>query len=773
MPLFFLPLTVELFEFNKTYLLLGLTSLGIFVWLAQMVFKEKAIRVKVNRFDWFVLGFSVIMILTVVFAKDKTVSVFGDYGRFWPSLIGALSLAGFYFLLKNNATINLKSQMSNVKTTSQSSNLEEEKEKQEAASITGILNTFLVSSGLVILTGLLSMFGILRKLFGERAAGVALQKSFNPAVFSLEGLAMFAGFLIILLVGLITFNKNKNKAINVLQYVLIAGSLATLLIVEFWPAWLTVGLGLIAFLGIVFWQRIFKEEVSRLGLPILILVVSLFFLFFNPLTSVVGESGLLGDLPSEVLLKNQPSWQVALQGVKDEPVLGVGIGNFSYAFSRYKPETLLEGDLWQLRLNRGGSFIAESVATTGILGVLAYLALLGMFLWVSIRLIVKKQLSNQMMIPLLVAFITLLIGQFVYYQNTVLAFSFWLMLGLVVVAWPSSVKAAEGKPVRKEEKVFSFAKLPELGLVFSIVFWLLLVGFAFLGFKLTKQYLADAYYRQYLSSPDANLEKLEKAAGHFKQRSVYHIALARGYLNEFSRRLNGKDTDAQELGNIIKMAVDEARAAVEASPNNVTAYETAGIIYRDIQDIAQGTSDWAFKSFEKALELEPDNPAFFTELGKLYHLQGEEEKAKQFWQNALQIKDNYTAASLLLAISEEEEGKKDEAIERLEKALDKNPWSTEGHFRLGMLYYNEGQFDLAEARFLMALQIFPNHSNSLYALALLFERRGDNENARKLLERVLQLNPDNQEIQDKIDQLGEGVVSEIEPAPEQQTEPEE
>ncbi len=385
---------------------------------------------------------------------------------------------------------------------------------------------------------------------------------------------------------------------------------------------------------------------------------------------------------------------------------------------------------------------------------MTYLALLAGFVFAGCFLVVKKK--NFHCLIFTAGILALLVGQFVFYQNTVLAFSFWLMLALSAVGWFASLKVDQQGQSKEREKVLDFGKLPELGLVFNVVFWLLLVAFAFFGFKMTKQYLAEINYRQYLRMPDSHLTNLERAANHFGQRAVYHVALSRAYLDELNRLLKGEEQDSQALANVLKSAVEESQKAVAAAPNSVAAYEAAGIVYGQIQGAVDGAGEWCRKSFEKALELEPDNPSFFVGIGNTYQAEGDQKQARQFWQKALEVKPDYTAASLLLAASEEAEGDKAAAIKRLEEAVKKNPWSAEAHFRLGLMYYNESKYDLAEEELLNALQISPNYSNALYSLGLVLQKKGDRENALKLFEKVLQLNPGNENVMKKIEELGGG-----------------
>ena len=88
------------------------------------------------------------------------------------------------------------------------------------------------------------------------------------------------------------------------------------------------------------------------------------------------------------------------------------------------------------------------------------------------------------------AFLALLVGQFVYHQNTVLAFAFWLVLGLTVVNWQKTAK----------EKTISFKNFPELSLIFSILLILLVLLAAFAYFSGSRFYVADVYYRNYFES---------------------------------------------------------------------------------------------------------------------------------------------------------------------------------------------------------------------------------------------------------------------------------
>ena len=73
-----------------------------------------------------------------------------------------------------------------------------------------------------------------------------------------------------------------------------------------------------------------------------------------------------------------------------------------------------------------------------------------------------------------------------------------------------------------------------------------------------------------------------------------------------------------------------------------------------------------------------------------------------------------------------------------------------GQYELGRLYYNQGDISKAELCFTKAIEISPNYSNALYSLALIYQKQNKNKEALELFKKVLELNPDNEEVKQKI-----------------------
>ena len=166
-----------------------------------------------------------------------------------------------------------------------------------------------------------------------------------------------------------------------LLYFLLAGCLGLLALIDFTLAWLVLIISLTCFLGLAFWQRIFREDINKLALTVLVLTFGLVFFFANPLLSFLSQSDFFNQLPREVALTPQASWRIALNSLRAEPLFGSGLGNFNYNFSKFKPANFWQDIFWQIRMAKSGNFTAELMATSGALGFLSWLAMILLFFW--------------------------------------------------------------------------------------------------------------------------------------------------------------------------------------------------------------------------------------------------------------------------------------------------------------------------------------------------------------------------------------------------------
>ena len=791
-PLFWLSWTVEAYEFNKQYLLVFLVALAFLAWLAKMTIAQKKISFRRTPLDLWILVFMFIMILSGIFSIDKISSWFGFYGRFSDSIIGILSLCVMYFVIVNNFSLK--------KTKSDTSS------KKQGLSLQKILNLVLASSWLVVLSTYLSIFNVWSRIPG--IPEMMSYRSFNTVSGSLEGLSIFLVAIIGILIGGILVAKKKEKSYDInkdnlagnkkknkikelfssckkiksiSRIVLIIASTILLVIINSWAAWLALGVMTLFLMIMAFWTRIFRWNTELLMIPIILLLISAFYLVgFDAKIGILDDIFFVSaDLPHELILDSDTSKLIAWQSLKDYPVLGSGPGTYMSDFVKYKPVEFNQSNFWNVRFDKGSSHLMEMVSSVGILGVLSYLLILFIFLLIislSLQKMrdkgdLKDNKDKLIILPFFLAWLALAVGQFVYMQNTVLSFYFWLFTALGIVGW----QKIQSAPYKKT--TFSFKKMPEIGLVMNVVLLIIIFAFAGLFYLGGVFYYADTLFKQPSETNEDLVLKMEKIVNLNGYRENYRRALSQVYLINAWDEANKpqEEQNVELLQALASGSIEQARLASSLSPSSVSAWENLGNIYRDSSGLVGGTIPFALEAFAKASELEPNNPFFYRERCRINLISEEKnwEETVSHCQKAIELKDNYLDAHVQLALVYEEKGDLEKAVEQMESILSKLKGlsfqrdsdlagaATEIYFQLGRLYFNLDRAKEAIPMFEQAVIITPQYANARYALGLSYQTDGRNEDALIQYQIIDQLIPDNENIKALIEQLSAPASEEV------------
>lgn len=741
-PLFFLPWTTEAFNFPKVHLLFFLISLILILWIARMLRYEKRVKFYQTPLDLPVLIFLAVSLISVYFSIDRNVSLFGFYGRFWPSLIGIFSLLIFFFLLIQIL------------------------QREDLIKSRTILKLFFSASAISVFIAYGSVLGIWSELavklpqsFQGKIPGLFFQQTFNPTAGSLESLSAFLLPLIIFLTVYWVQSRNLSGIRNLLILGLIGFFFGILAFGDSYLIWSAFIVSLLMFLVFALKTKVFRPEVNRLLLPIFLTILASFLLLTNPSFSFVQFLGdniyfqRIMNTPSEILPNLSESYKASFRQLLEKPLLGSGLGNYYYSFNKHRSVEMNKGFAWQLRFDRPSSHFAEIIATQGILGIISFLLLVGLFLYITLLFLRvetrteerRENLREGLQLPVLFTAITFIILQFFYYQNLGLAFGFWLFLALGVISWQ--------RPIR--EKEFSFREFPELSLVFSVILMTIIFLFFYCYYWQARIVLADINFRKAtLNRQEPDFGLFDKAERLNPREAIIFLNDSRFALNQVLNEINKpeKDRDMNKIQLMTTRAIQKARRGYDISPNLINICENMATIYRDVQGLAQGAKDWAKRTFEECLKLEPANPVFYTELGRLFLLD-DLNKAKEYFLKSIEMKQDYLPAHIQYAIVLEKENKIDDAIRYLEDKINNYPFNAELQFQTGRLYYNKGEYQKAQEYLEKAVSFLPNYSNALYSLALTYEKLGKREDALKQFKKVLELNPGNKDVENKIKEL--------------------
>lgn len=277
---------------------------------------------------------------------------------------------------------------------------------------------------------------------------------------------------------------------------------------------------------------------------------------YHALTNRLGESALSARLVV---------WDAAYQGFIDRPLLGYGPENFEYAFIRHYNSCFgtssgkCSGSVW---FDRAHNIIFDRLSTTGILGLVTYLAIFGtaiFFLW-------KGFFNNLIGFPEAGVFTALIAAYFV--QNlTVFDMIASLILVIFVLAFIAST-LAEKKNGKKEEalsKIFLVA----LAGVFFICFTQFIVNPASAGHSVIVT----------LKSPFGTVDRLnnyQKTLA-LSPMGCYQIRqfFAQTLLNEEKKGKMSKETEAKEL----EALTVELEKSINETPADYKSYYMLSQLY--------------------------------------------------------------------------------------------------------------------------------------------------------------------------------------------------
>ncbi len=569
LPIFFLPWTGNILDFNKQALLIFLTFICFFAFLLKAL-SSGEIRFKVN---W--LHIPLLVLFSVVLIS--TIFSFYPYASFWgwplnssESLITLISLLLFYFLVSLVF------------------------EKKEVVYLVIVL---LASNFLAVFYGIFQLFGKFILPFG-----VTRTSGFNT-IGLMSSLAIFVSVLLPLLIIFIT--KTQRILLKIFFFILLVLDIFCLALINSNTAWWLTIAG--AVLLIIFMTQ--KRDILDnrwMALPMIVLGIALIFLLLG------GNFYSSPKRPPEVSLNQKSSFDIAFKTIKDNLLFGTGPGTFVYNFSKYKTADFNKGIFWNIRLEKAGSEFWNYLSTTGVLGALAFLGLLIVFFVVAGREVlmrpadrlaetgkkkagVKKTTKeadkenehcffweeesflSSFNIGIFISFVVLAIGFFLHNSNLTLNFLLFFLLTSFV-----SLNSQERKILLKPSSIST--------LVFTFVFTILFVfGLGVLILE-TQRYIASVSYQQGLialqkGDVDSAINSLRKATRLDPKVDLYWRQLSQIYLfglNDILQKQKLSDEDKTRAQTFAASAVNSAKSATDTSSNNVANWSVRAFIYQNL-----------------------------------------------------------------------------------------------------------------------------------------------------------------------------------------------
>jgi len=634
-PIVFSPRCITLFIPPKEAIMQVLALLALMFWGLKMVNREE-FKFTSTPLNFPVLSLITICILSLMWSNNFFVSI-----KELP-----LFLAGplLYFVITNNICA----------------------ERQ----ISRILNILLIVGGLFGIYGILQYGGI-DFSFWIRNIG-------RQQVFGLFGnVNFFAEYLIIPLpiaVSLFFVSQNRFKKILLLIAILAMGTSLTVTFTR--SSYLGFGVSLI-FMAILFMTlqgKSFIKENKKLFIIILVAIIIITLLFIIP--SPLNKSGtVIYKIKSRIsvsqLIQNSytirsriTNWKFTTLMIKDNPLLGSGIGTYKYNSLRYQARFLEQGENRSIYpsifATKAHNEYLQLWAELGIVGLGIFIWLIISYFYYGLRFIkrvikrVKNRYKQGIIIGLMGAVVAVLIDSIfgfpLHLPATIVLF--WLALALTIVTIKSEVNGEEVNASKKGSKQISWFK--------PLLYIIIILLTIFLCVTVSRPFIARTYW--YYGN-----KELEKNKDVNKAIKMYEEALKWDpYLGEVYYQM-GRTLQNRGIYSIALEYSEKAEEYVDHTdlPQDLTSlYLKINLFDKAAIELKQAIS---YQEDEKSMV------PMYNQLGAIYSRLKNYKQAEMAFKNALKIDFNFVNSHYGLATVYLQQNRSEEALQELQKVIELAP----------------------------------------------------------------------------------------------------
>jgi len=156
----------------------------------------------------------------------------------------------------------------------------------------------------------------------------------------------------------------------------------------------------------------------------------------------------------------------------------------------------------------------------------------------------------------------------------------------------------------------------------------------------------------------------------------------------------------------------------------------------------QGDLKGAMAAFQKAADIDPQNPDGWLNIGRALVQEGDTGRARIVLEKALALKPDLARTNFFYARILKEEGKYDDAIVRLRNVLAQYPRDRVVRNEVGRILFLQKKYCEAVAEFNQTMSIDPEDLQAHYNLMLCYSGLGDEAHANEHKERYLRFKAD-------------------------------
>ena len=384
-------------------------------------------------------------------------------------------------------------------------------------------------------------------------------------------------------------------------------------------------------------------------------------------------------IPDRLQLSNteiSPSFGATMSVTKGvlskDPVFGLGPNRFSTAWSMYKPESINDTQFWDVAFSSGAGLLPTFLATTGILGMLAWIIFLVLFLWSGMKSVFSniKDRVNWEMLAFFVLSLYLFIASFFYFTGAVIFLLALAFTGIFI----GLVSSATSKEV-----LISFLNDHRKSFISILVLIVVVIFSAAISFRYVERLASVSYFGRAVNASTIPVaeESISKALGLYSN-DLYLRTYSQIYVTKLNSIANGgaslSEEDKANLQASLDQALNGAQMATMYDSQNYLNFQLLGSVYQNVGLLGvKDAYNKAMEAFKTATTLNPLNPGIKLALANASLALGNTKDAKDYAKASLALKQDYVDALIVLSQIAKKEGNNSEAISYAKTALSLYP----------------------------------------------------------------------------------------------------
>lgn len=477
------------------------------------------------------------------------------------------------------------------------------------------------------------------------------------------------------------------------------------------------------------------------------------------------------DIQKDTFQTRLISWRAALKDIPNNPILGTGHGNYAIIFDRHFEPTFYDFTRTETYFDRAHNNLIDILATSGILGLVAYLSI---FIAVTYYLI-KGYREGKFDTHHFVIVTSLFIGYFV--QNLAVFDSYvtytavMILLAYVYFVYnlesetlieKISEKSKDTKNLLTKDRDFDNREMFSF-IITGIIMLTILYQFNVKPLEMLIGTIDGQ--RVWASSQDLNLvtEEYKKALSH-------NSVLDRDSITSYVRVVSSAQSSLSKMtederNKILDYAIELAQFNVDYNKGDslnqmmlAQILNTAAGFNRENQEKFEYYSNRSLEAIDDSINASPKRIPIYYQKAQIYITRGEQEKALETLGYAEGLNENYYDSFCHLGKTLYYFGEKEKMYEHIDRCVDLGGAAMllEGNLVNEVLEHYNSQKDLDRVLKIFTAGKQANGGKVEYwvSLAKIYKQMGDTEKAREAVDEAIKLDP-------KVEQYADSFLNDL------------